>query len=99
LRALLSAFWIKQNNSMSSIEFNYLLHHLNIDTKIIIEIEELVKTKSKLTESEFYKISPNLTDFVESRFDELEGYFPEPINVEKINWNSKLREVINKLDK
>ncbi len=96
LRALLSALWIKQNNTMPSIEFEYILNHLKLDDTVIKEIKELIYIKSKLVESEFYDISPSLVNFVEKHYQELEEYFPRIIKSDKLDWNKVLVEIVNR---
>ncbi len=96
LRALLSALWIKQNNTMPSIEFDYLLNHLKLDDIIIKEVKELIYIKSNLVESEFYETSPSLIAFVENHYQELDGYFPRVSKAEKLDWNKILVEIVNK---
>ena len=97
MRALLSAKWIIQNNSMPSVEFEYLLANTGFNSDRVGDIHELVKLKSTMMESERMVIDEGLTAYVGNLFEELSNEFPNTPESLDINWNESLAKFIRKL--
>ena len=90
MRALLSAQWIIQNNSMPSVEFEYLLANTGFNNDYVGNIYELIKLKSTMMESERMVIDEGLMAYVGNLFEELSNEFPDTSDLPIINWNESL---------
>lgn len=94
MRALLSARWILRNNSMPSVEFEYLLLNTDIEANYIEEIKNLVVLKSNMMESERLVIEEKLINYVETLFENLSETQLGNTDLQKQNWNQVLANIL-----
>ncbi len=94
IRALLSAKWIIQNNSMPSVEFGYLLANTGFNSEHVDNIQKLIKLKSTMMESERMVIDESLMGYVGNLFEELSNEFPSSPKLPTINWNDSLAKLL-----
>ena len=94
MRALLSARWILEKNSMPSVEFEYLLLNTDIELNNIEEIKNLVVLKSNMMESERLIINEKLINYVETLFENLSEFQLDNTDLQKMNWNQVLANIL-----
>jgi predicted nucleotidyltransferase len=94
MRALLSARWILRNNSMPSVEFEYLLLNTDIEPNYIEEIKNLIVLKSNMMESERLVIDEKLINYVETLFGNLSESQLENTDLQQQNWNQVLANIL-----
>lgn len=95
MRALLSARWILQKNTMPSVEFGYLLANTGFSPDMADKVKDLIGIKSGLNESECIAIDEGLLAYVETLFVALENNFPKKSKQAEIDWNHEFSIYLN----